>query len=540
MSSILDITLPGHEPPESGKEFHNLPVPADIPEYEFNDSPREDADQNRNYAEMDEIPLLAEIMKDIVTLRDEQSKPYFFLHGTMHPAPSKHLENKVKYEYWKIKGRMPDNKLVREVFDVLASVAQFESPQVKLYNRVGSAPDCIVYDLCDKRHLIVTDKGWKTEEAKPLFRKYAHQQPQVEPVPGGDVWLLFRYIAVPKEQRLLIMVYIICLFVPDIPHPLLIMIGDKGAAKTFTSTTINQVVDPTITEKIIIQKNERDLIQTLKQKYLTVFDNASALSDRVCDILCQSSTGGGISYRQLYTNEGENIAQIKHAVIINSITPPIIRDDLLDRSIIMKLLRIDPQARKTEQELKVEFEKDKPHILGGIFDALSSAMAIYQYVELEVSPRLADFAKWGYAVAEALGESGDQFIEDYFRNVDTQNESVANNNVLCQSVLTLMAEQHSQCKSVAETHGDLKRIAGEDAKARTFPKLPHNLRNHLDQLKSTLLEYGISYEFSERDKNGVRITLRNSNISAASASPGTSNADSSQNLNHSDEPGVSV
>ena len=42
-------------------------------------------------------------------------------------------------------------------------------------------------------------------------------------------------------------------------------------------------------------------------------------------------------------------------------------------------------------------------MIGGAFTLLSKAMAIYPHVELNELFRMADFTRWGYAVAEAAG-----------------------------------------------------------------------------------------------------------------------------------------
>ena len=503
----------------------NLPAIAVIPEPELKEEKTHQQNTSQGTsAEMDDLTQFTDIVKQITLFRDDLSEPHFYCEGIPFPAPSKHVENWARHSFMKIKKRLPNRTMVREIFDMLESEARFESPQYKLYNRVAKRDDTILYDLCDKRYVVITVDSWNIEIATPLFRRYKHQQPQFEPLPGGDAWLVFKYIAVPEEQKLLILVYIICLFAPEIAHPLLAVCGDQGSAKTFTCNVINRLVDPTLTEKIIIPKNERDLLQTLRQKYVTVLDNLSLINQRVSDILCQVCTGGGLSYRQYYTNEGENIAQFRHAVILNSITLPIINADLMDRSIILKLQRIMGEDRKTEQELWSSFDEDKASVLGGIFDILVKAMAIYPTVKLESSPRLADFAKFGYAVAEALGNKGKQFIEDYSKNVANQSESVANNNVLCQSVLTLMVDKANHERSVADAYLELHKIAGADAKDSTFPKLPHNLRGQLEKLQSTLKEFGITYQFSDRTKAGFKVTFTNSNYISTSEPPPSQDA----------------
>ena len=449
--------------------------------------------------------LLFKLAKDMVLFNDDQSKPYFFYEGEAFSAPSVSVKNRLTHHFLNETNDLPPKKDLNSVLNILESRARFDGPRISLMNRVASSDARIYYDLRDKRYVKITADGWEIVPSFPLFRRYQHLQPQKEPISGGDPWAVFNFLTVPEESRLLVMVYIISLFVPKIAHPVLAVCGDQGSSKSFFCTVINRLVDPTLTERVIQPKNEKDLIQTLRQKYVTVLDNMSKIDNRVSDIFCQVCTGGSVSYRQLYTDEGENIAQFRHVIILNSINLAVVNADLMDRSIILKLRRIDPLDRKPEHELWEAFEVSRASILGGIFDTIARAMAIYPTVEIEHLPRLADFAKWGYAIAEALGNSGNQFLEDFSQNVKRQNESVVEKNVLCQAVLSLMAEGKPYLAKVSDAHATLKSIAKEDAKDETFPKLPHLMRASLDKLRASLLEHGISYEYLGREGIGVKI-----------------------------------
>jgi len=461
--------------------------------------------------------LLFKLAEDTTLFHDDLTEPYFFCNGEAFKAPSKDYGAQLQHRFYKKTGGMPKPKELNNVLNILQSNAKFEGQRISLKNRVTDSDGAFIYDLRDKRYIKTTVEKWEIVPAHPLFRRFNHQQPQVEPVAGGDPWKLFNIIPAAEENQLLVLVYIISLFVPRIAHPVLALYGDKGSAKSFICTVINKLVDPTLTDRVILQKNDRDLIQTVRQKYVTVLDNLSKFSDVVSDILCQVCTGGSISFRKLYTDEGENIAQFRHVVILNSIKLPIVNADLMDRSIILKYYRISPEDRKPEDELWEAFEAARPGILGGIFDTLVKAKAIYPTIRLEKLPRLADFAKWGYAIAEALGQSGDQFIEDFSQNVKRQNQCVAESNVLCEAVTQLMLNQQTLVKSVGDTHKALKAIAGEDAKDATFPKLPHYLKGDLEPLKSALEEKNITFQYLDRTSSGYRILFTKTAAPATSS-----------------------
>ena len=178
----------------------------------------------------------------------------------------------------------------------------------------------------------------------------------------------------------------------------------------------------------------RFTIRNLKQHYVSHYDNLSYLPGAISDIFCIASTGGGMDNRKKYTDEESHIMSFKHCVILNGIKLAIKKPDLLDRSILVKLKRV---KAKDETLIDEGFSAALPEILGGVFDALSKAMALLPSIEVE-SFRMASFARWGYAVAEALGGFGEQFLDDYRANIAEQNDMVAQANSLAHAVLAMM------------------------------------------------------------------------------------------------------
>ena len=65
-------------------------------------------------------------------------------------------------------------------------------------------------------------------------------------------------------------------------------------------------------------------------------------------------------------------------------------------------------------------------------------MAIRDKVDISWLPRMADFTKWGFAIAEAIGVGGDKFIDAYKINIDQQVEEVINADILCSAVIALV------------------------------------------------------------------------------------------------------
>jgi hypothetical protein len=182
----------------------------------------------------------------------------------------------------------------------------------------------------------------------------------------------------------------------------------------------------------------------------------------------------------------------------------------LDRTIFLQFERIQNNQRKEETELLMEFEKDKPVILGGIFDTLSKAMNIHPGVHLPSMPRMADFARWGFSIAEILfpGDGGKRFLESYQQNISFQNEEVIQGNTFFQSILAFMDDKKTWNGIIGDLHKKLDELmVNRDKNDRSFPKASRTLHKHLQIIKPNLADYGITYKICKRTKEGYPITL---------------------------------
>jgi hypothetical protein len=182
------------------------------------------------------------------------------------------------------------------------------------------------------------------------------------------------------------------------------------------------------------------------------------------------------------------------------------RSDLLDRSIVIQLQRIDDENRKEEREVWEAFERDKPQILGGALKILSKAMSIYSNLEKPKKLfRMADFTRWGYAIAEAAGVEGggEAFLEAYEANIDRANTEAIEAHPVASAVISLMERLEAKQQkriwtgSVSELLDTLERIAVTErinTRHKLWPKGAQVLSKRLAEVKSNLAKRGIQFE----------------------------------------------
>lgn len=409
-----------------------------------------------------------------------------------------------------------DNLL--QVINILQAEARFGNiNKISLSNRVAKTEKSFWYDLTnDKWQAVeITADGWNIVDNPPiLFNRYRHQSGQSLPIKNGNINKIFDYLNI-KNYHTLFLCWLVSCFIPDIPHAMPIIYGEKGSAKSTACSLLKQLIDPSALETLTIPKDIRSLIVNLQQHWFLPFDNVSHINEDVSDTLCRAITGGGIQQRKLNTNAEDCIFTFKRCLAINGINNVVTRSDLLDRGILIELSRIPEEDRRELAEVQNSFKADIPYILGGIFDVLSKAMSIYPNVKLEKLSRLADFTRWGYAIGEALGNRGQEFLNEYNKNIKAQNIEAINNDVVATLIIAFMKDKKEWKGKVSELYNSLSNLTttcGISTNSKQLPKGANHLSRKLKSLKSNLNAIGISFNTNSKS-DGTYIFIKNVNSS---------------------------
>lgn len=426
-----------------------------------------------------------------------------------------------KYRLWLLNkfyahtGGIPKKETVNQVIDMVEAWADFGGENQNLHLRVAEKDGKFYYDLSNGTRQIVeiSQEGCQVlDNPPPLFYRTANMTSQVSPNFDGDINLLFKHIKLKeKEDQILLLTYILSSLVPNIPHVVLVLSGEKGAAKSTTLRMLRSIIDPAKRDLLTMPRGYQDLVLVLGNNYMPCFDNLQMLTTDISDLLCVASTGGSVSKRKLYTDDEEVIIEIRRCIGLNGINTVVAKEDLTDRSLFIKLERILKKDRKEEREIWEDFNRDKPEIVGGLLSTLAKAMKIYPDIKLEELSRMADFTRWGYAIAQALGYDGEEFIEAYHNNQTMANEEALSNNPISSAILALMKTEQKWEGSVTQFYDALNFVAGKErinTRVRYWPKAPHALSRRLNEFKSNLAEWGIFFEIRNTGENKV-ITLTN-------------------------------
>lgn len=465
------------------------------------------------------LELLEEL--NVKTFLNENNIPYVEFpikdYTEVHRIDSLDFKCWAADTYIKTTDKIIKKDTMNEVLSIMNARTRFSDvPAQTIHIRVAEFGGDFWYDLSNANRTAVniTSDGWSIERPMPKFYRYSHQTPQVNPADGGQIEDIFQLINL-SNYRTLFLCWLVSCFVPDIPHPMPIIYGEKGAAKSTTCILLKKLIDPSALETLALSKDERSLIVSLQKHYYLPFDNVSVISNDISDTLCRAITGGAIQQRKLYTNDDDCIFTFKRCLTINGINNVANRADLLDRSLMFELSRVSEENRVEAQKVYKEFENKRPYLLGAIFTLLSSAMKIYPTVQLDKLPRMADFCRWGYAIGEALGNKGDVFLSEYQDNQSIQNQEAINADSVAYLVVNFMEFRRTWTGMVSALFKQLKKLAehlGMNATSKVLPQAPNHLSRRIKAVKSNLEDVGITFVIETKSK-GSYITINNDNLS---------------------------
>ncbi|MFH1866157.1 MAG: hypothetical protein ABIK85_09760 [Candidatus Eisenbacteria bacterium] len=402
---------------------------------------------------------------------------------------------------WDREAKIAGSEALSSALGVITATAQYDGLKHALHNRVAWHDSAIWLDLTNQgwEAVKVTGRTWEVVTSPPiLFRRFSHQRALPEPAGGGDLHELLHFVNLgDPHQELLFLVYVVCCFVPDIPHPIVVLHGPQGSAKTTLFRLLRQLIDPSAVGVLSFPHSPSELVQQLSHHWAPCYDNISSISTPVSDILCRTVTGEGFSKRELFSDDEDIIYEFRRCVGMNGVNVVAQKLDLIDRCILFGLEPISPEDRRTEESIWGAFEEARPRLLGGALDALSRAIALRDSVRLATLPRMADFAFWGYAVAEALGHSGEEFLAAYEGNARARNEEALLASPVAAMVVELMEQREEWKGTPTELLDVLEGLAVEhsvNTKASGWPKAAHTLTRRLNEVQANLRAMGVSID----------------------------------------------
>jgi primase-polymerase (primpol)-like protein len=390
----------------------------------------------------------------------------------------------------------------------LEAMAVFDGETLPVHLRIaGDAGSTIYIDLGDEewRCIRITAEGWEVLHRHPVrFRRTAGMAPLPVPERGGSLGELADLLNLEEgdADRRLVIGWLLDAARPDTPYAVCELVGEEGTAKSTAERALRAMIDPSSTPLRRMPSKSDDLFVSAYASHVAAFDNVSGVQDWLSDDLCRLATGGGQSKRELFTDEGEHLIDVRRPVIFNGIEEVATRGDLLRRTLRIELPVIPDEKRLPEAEFWAAFDAVHPRLLGALCDALSGALGRIDTVELDKLPSMADLCQWVTSAEPALGWPDGSFMEAYSARRNEAHEVVIESELAGPYIRTL-------CKrGVTETPSALLELLdalvdGNMRKRNEWPKSPRKLTGVIKRLAPALRKLGYTVKRGEHTEKGT-------------------------------------
>ncbi len=317
---------------------------------------------------------------------------------------------------YKSLGKPIASQPLNEAIATLEAIGLFDGPPYPVFARVAGDGRAVSIDLGhdDGSTVLIEPDGWTIESTVSYkFVRGAGFGELPLPVSSSieDLYWFRNFLALDQQNYRLLLAFLINALRPTGPYFILLVEGEQGSGKSFFCEVIKRITDPNMAMRVRLPDKPQDLMIQAQEYRLLSFDNASGMSAEMSDALCALSTGGGIAVRKLYTDGDLYVMNYTRPFMINGIGGYASRPDLMERAIPIKLSPMSEGGRKTEDELRAEFNRRLPGVLGALYDAVAHALREFDDIEPPRHLRMADSARWISAAEGGLGEEAGAIVD---------------------------------------------------------------------------------------------------------------------------------
>ncbi|MFJ5088732.1 ATP-binding protein [Streptomyces sp. NPDC088674] len=388
---------------------------------------------------------------------------------------------------------------MKEALDLIEALALTEAVQ-PVHIRVAPGLDGATWlDLGrdDGQSVRIHPTGWEITVPDPREVCWRRTQLTGElPLPDKDTneqgidHLLRLCNFATAETECLAVAWLIGCLAPSVPVPAPFLTGPQGAGKSTGGRMLVRILEGMSGDLRRAPKDEENLIAAVSAGWVTALDNLSHMTPDLSDAMCCIVTGAENVKRALFTDGDVFRARYRRPLLLTGIDVGVIRPDLAERLLPLRLER--PRVRRTEAELWAEYERVLPAILGSLLDLTIKVRAVRAQTPTDL--RMADFAHLCAQLdtATRLGA-----LPAYRASLDDLNDDVIEGDLLAQTVLkhaeNIPPGTEQRMTSTEWLHLLSRLYSGEELRPlpKGWPTTGKVLSDRLKRLQPTLAARGV-------------------------------------------------
>jgi len=411
--------------------------------------------------------------------------------------------------FYETRGKAPTAAARADALTVLEGMAADLDPTEPALRVGRDHRGRVVVDLAsaDGWAVVLDRGGYEVVEASPvLFRRTNLTMPLPCPNDGrdGQDLLLLRDCGMNMAERdwRLLVGFLVASLIPGIPHPVLALFGEQGTGKSTAGRLVGQLVDPSSAPLRTSPRNEESWAVQAAGSWVVVLDNVSTVLPWLSDALCRAVTGDGYVRRTLYSNSDVSVLNFRRVVVMTSIDAGAMRGDLAERLLPIELARIDSSRRRTEQQILEDFDRQHARILGGLFGLTAQVLEVLPSIELDVMPRLADFAKVLAALDKVTGWAT---LTDFTGIGDDLAGEVVAADPVASAIVELLDTQAAWTGTAGQLLANLS--TDERNRLKDWPHSPAAMTGAVKRAAVALRSVGVHAELGPRTSGGRAWTI---------------------------------
>jgi hypothetical protein len=433
---------------------------------------------------------------------------------TTYPLYGREFKSWIVGEYYRETGEGLTSESINTVLATIHAIAAHDSPEMPVsQQRIAAFGGQYYLYLADESQTVIeySASGWHVCENSPVkfvFDKY--KAPLPIPRREGKIDKLWDLTRISdKADRLIVTITLVKGLVPGGTDPILAISGYADSGKTTSANYLRSSIDPFTKGKVLSklpESSDHIAIHAQKRRILAV-DNISDVSADQSDFLCTMSTGGGISKRELFSDQDEIILDVQNLIILTSIGNVVTKPDLLERSIVIELARITSEDRASESDLANGFDRYHGDILGGLLNITVAALQHRDTTKCPKYTRMGQFAHLGEGVQAYLKYALGSVERRMAAGADIANEIAIESSPVASTLRNwILAHEGTWQGSASDLLNILKSHAKKSELAGTLPKTANSLSGELKKVESALFQSGIAL-VTNRTKSGRTISI---------------------------------